>query len=135
VALSLAAGASAAMIGSWFAGTCESPGDVFRDSSGRLYKESFGMASARAVKLRTAADSPFERARKELFEEGISSSRMYLDPQRPGVEDLIDVIVAGVRSACSYAGAGDLAEFHDRAVVGVQSTAGYTEGMPLPEGW
>jgi IMP dehydrogenase len=135
VALALAAGASAAMIGSWFAGTCESPGDVFRDSTGRLYKESFGMASARAVRLRTAADSPFERARKELFEEGISTSRMYLDPHRPGVEDLIDVIVAGVRSACSYAGAGGLADFHERALVGVQSTAGYTEGMALPEGW
>ena len=135
VALALAAGASNVMIGSWFAGTYESPGDPFRDADGRLYKESFGMASARAVRLRAAADSPFERARKELFEEGISSSRMYLDPQRPGVEDLIDSITAGLRSACTYAGAGDLDELHRRAVVGVQSAAGYTEGMPLPSGW
>lgn len=93
------------------------------------------MASARAVRLRSAADSPFERARKELFDEGISSSRMYLDPQRPGVEDLIDAIIAGLRSACTYAGAGSLAELHELAVVGTQSAAGYTEGMPLPEGW
>jgi len=135
VALALAAGASNVMIGSWFAGTYESPGDPFRDADGRLYKESFGMASARAVRLRAAADSPFERARKELFEEGISSSRMYLDPQRPGVEDLIDSITAGLRSACTYAGAVDLDELHQRAVVGVQSAAGYTEGMPLPSGW
>jgi IMP dehydrogenase len=135
VALALAAGASTVMIGSWFAGTCESPGDVYRDPAGRLYKDSFGMASARAVRLRTAADSPFERARKELFDEGISSSRMYLDPQRPGVEDLIDAIVAGLRSACTYAGAGSVAELAEVAVVGTQSAAGYTEGMPLPEGW
>jgi len=135
VALALAAGASAVMIGSWFAGTCESPGDVFRDAAGRLYKESFGMASARAVRLRSAADSPFERARKELFDEGISSSRMYLDPLRPGVEDLIDVIVAGLRSACAYVGARDLASLHELAVIGTQSPAGYTEGLPLPEGW
>ena len=135
VALALAAGASNVMIGSWFAGTYESPGDVFRDADGRLYKESFGMASARAVRLRTAADSPFDRARKELFEEGISSSRMYLDPQRPGVEDLIDSITAGLRSACTYAGARDLDELHERAVVGLQGAAGYTEGMPLPTGW
>jgi IMP dehydrogenase len=135
VALALAAGASNVMIGSWFAGTCESPGDVFRDADGRLYKESFGMASARAVRLRTAADSPFERARKELFEEGISSSRMYLDPLRPGVEDLLDSISAGLRSACSYAGAGNLEEFRERAVIGIQGAAGYTEGMPLPTGW
>src|SRR5271170_255814 len=135
VALALAAGASNVMIGSWFAGTYESPGDTFRSAEGRLYKESFGMASARAVRLRSASDSPFERARKELFEEGISSARMYLDPVRPGVEDLIDMIVAGLRSSCSYAGARDLAEFADRAVVGVQSASGFAEGHPLPLGW
>ena len=135
VALALAAGASSVMIGSWFAGTYESPGDTFRDPSGKLYKESFGMASARAVRLRTASDSAFERARKELFEEGISSARMYLDADRPGVEDLLDLIVAGVRSACTYAGARDLPSFTERAVVGVQSASGYTEGMPVPTSW
>jgi IMP dehydrogenase len=135
VALAIAAGASAVMIGSWFAGTYESPGDVFRDPDGRLYKESFGMASARAVRLRSASDSPFERARKELFEEGISAARMYLDAAHPGVEDLIDVITAGLRSACTYAGARNLRELHERAVIGIQSAAGYTEGMPLPASW
>ena len=135
VALALAAGASCVMIGSWFAGTYESPGDAFRDPEGRLYKESFGMASARAVRLRSAADSAYERARKELFEEGISAARMYLDPLRPGVEDLLDMIVAGVRSACTYAGAADLASFAERAVVGLQSASGYTEGMPVPTSW
>jgi IMP dehydrogenase len=135
VALGLAAGASCVMIGSWFAGTYESPGDTFRDPEGRLYKESFGMASARAVRLRSAADSAYERARKELFEEGISSARMYLDVARPGVEDLLDMIVAGVRSACTYAGARDLPSLAERAVVGVQSASGYTEGMPVPGSW
>jgi len=135
VALALAAGASNVMIGSWLAGTHESPGDPIRDSEGRIYKESFGMASARAVHRRTAEDTVYERARKALFEEGISSARMYLDPRRPGVEDIIDAIVAGVRSACTYAGAVDLAEFAERAVVGVQSQAGYNEGKPLPDGW
>src|SRR5215468_6611747 len=135
VALALAAGASSVMIGSWFAGTFESPGDTFRDPSGKLYKESFGMASARAVRVRTASDSAYERARKELFEEGISSARMYLDPARPGVEDLLDMIVAGVRSSCTYAGARDLASFAANAVVGIQSASGYTEGMPVPTSW
>ncbi|MQA96353.1 MAG: GuaB1 family IMP dehydrogenase-related protein [Streptosporangiales bacterium] len=135
VALALAAGAANVMIGSWFAGTFESPGDVHRDADGRLYKESFGMASARAVRFRTADDSPFDRARKAIFEEGISTARMYLDPERPSVEDLVDTIIAGVRSAFTYAGASTIPEFHDRAVVGVQSAAGYTEGMPLPTSW
>src|SRR5437016_7834847 len=38
IALALAAGASAAMVGSWFAGTYESPGDLLRDEQGRAYK-------------------------------------------------------------------------------------------------
>lgn len=135
VALSLAAGASNVVIGSWFAGTYESPGDVRHDHDGRLYKESYGMASARAVQRRTVRETPFEQARKALFEEGISSSRMYLDPERPGVEDLVDHILAGVRSACSYAGALTLEELHENAIVGVQTAAGYVEGLPLPDGW
>lgn len=135
VALALAAGASQVMIGSWFAGTFESPGDLHDDGTGRRYKESFGMASARAVAARTAGGSAFDRARKGLYEEGISSSRMYLDPQRPGVEDLIDEITSGLRSSCTYAGATSLAEFADRATVGIQSAAGYEEGRPLPTGW
>jgi IMP dehydrogenase len=135
VALALAAGASNVMIGSWFAGTHESPGDVQRDSDGRAYKESFGMASARAVSARTAEDDSFEQARKALYEEGISTARMYLDPQRPGVEDLLDSIVAGLRSACTYAGARTLEELHERAVLGVQSASGYAEGRPLHTNW
>jgi IMP dehydrogenase len=135
IALALAAGAANVMVGSWFAGTYESAGDIHDDGQGRLYKESFGMASARAVKARTSTQSNFERARAGLFEEGISSSRMYLDPSRPGVEDLIDGIVAGVRSACTYAGARTVDELHDRAVLGVQSAAGYEEGRPQPTSW
>ena len=135
VALALAAGASSVMIGSWFAGTYESPGDLIEDSSGRAYKVSFGMASARAVANRTATESAYDRARKGLYEEGISSARMYLDPARPGVEDLIDEVCSGVRSACTYAGAASLAELRERALVGVQSAAGFTEGRPLATSW
>jgi IMP dehydrogenase len=135
VALALAAGASSVMIGSWFAGTHESPGDLLHDSQGRAYKISFGMASARAVANRTATESAFDRARKGLYEEGISSSRMLLDPARPGVEDLIDQICSGVRSACTYAGARTLEEFHERSLVGIQSAAGFHEGRPLAPSW
>ena len=113
VALALAAGASNVMIGSWFAGTHESPGDLHHDPDGRPYKESFGMASARAVGNRSLADeAPLDAARRALFEEGISTGRMYLDPARPGVEDL-----------------------HERAVVGAQTASGYAEGRPLHLGW
>jgi IMP dehydrogenase len=135
VALALAAGASNVMIGSWFAGTYESPGDLMRDRDDQPYKESYGMASKRAVVARSGADTAFDRARKALFEEGISTSRMGLDPARGGVEDLLDHITSGVRSTCTYVGAANLAQLYERVVIGVQSTAGFAEGHPLPQGW
>jgi IMP dehydrogenase len=135
VSLALAAGADQVMIGSWFAGTAESPGDVHIDADGRAYKENYGMASARAVRNRTSGESHFDRARKALYEEGISSSKLYLNQDAPGVEDLVDHICSGVRSACTYAGAHDLKEFRENARIGVQSAAGFQEGRPLPQGW
>lgn len=135
VALAIAAGATSVMIGSWFAGTYESAADAVKDSDGRLYKENYGMASARAVTNRAKKESAFQRARKEMFEEGISTSRMYLDSSTPSAEDILDRIVAGLRSACTYAGAADLEEFHERAVVGIQSAAGYAEGLPHARSW
>jgi IMP dehydrogenase len=135
VALGIAAGATNVMFGSLLAGTYESAADTLRDSDGRLFKESFGMASNRAVRHRTRGESATDRARKELFEEGISTSRMYLDAERPSVEDILDQIVAGVRSACTYSGANSLAELHHRAVIGVQSSSGYEEGRPRDTSW
>lgn len=135
VALALAAGASQVMIGSWFAGTWEGAGELVQDSDGQAYKESFGMASTRAVLGRTQGEGAFERARKAIFEEGISSSTMYIDPRRPSVEDVIDQITAGVRSSMAYAGAGDLSQFCERAVVGVQNSSGYEEGQARSQKW
>ncbi|WOF22177.1 GuaB1 family IMP dehydrogenase-related protein [Microbacterium betulae] len=135
VALALAAGAASVMIGSWFAGTIEAPGGLRADDDGRLYKESWGMASTKAVQERFGRLDAYERARRELFAEGISSSRIYLDPLRPGVEDLVDMITSGVRSSFTYAGAATVPEFHERAHVGLQSAAGYEEGKALPVSW
>ncbi|KPG87522.1 GuaB1 family IMP dehydrogenase-related protein [Frigoribacterium sp. RIT-PI-h] len=134
VALALAAGASSVMIGSWFAGTIEAPGELASDERG-LYKESWGMASTKAVRGRFERLDPYELARKTLFAEGISSSKIYLDPLRPGVEDLLDMITSGVRSSFTYAGATSVPEFAERALVGVQSAAGYEEGKALPVSW
>jgi len=135
VALALAAGAASVMIGSWFAGTIEAPGTLNTDDNGKLYKESWGMASTKAVTERFDKLDPYELARKKLFAEGISSSKIYLDPLRPSVEDLLDMITSGVRSSLTYAGATSLAQFHERALVGIQSAAGYEEGKALPVSW
>ncbi|MET0481220.1 MAG: IMP dehydrogenase, partial [Mycetocola sp.] len=92
-------------------------------------------ASTKAVQERFGRLDPYELARKTLFAEGISSSKIYLDPSRPSLEDLLDMITSGVRSSFTYAGASSLAEFRERALVGLQSASGYDEGKALPVSW
>lgn len=130
VALYLAAGASRVMIGTALAGTYESPGDMKTDHDGRLYKENYGMASARAVSIRTEGEDPFTRAKKAFFREGISTSRIYLRPGFESVGAILVDIITGVQSALTYVGATNLTTFRERAVVGVQTPHGYGEGTP-----
>jgi IMP dehydrogenase len=130
VALYLAAGASRVMIGTMLAGTYESPGDVKEDRDGRAYKESYGMASARAVNDRTAGLDPFERAKKGFFREGVSASRVYLEAGREGVGAILVEILTGLQSAFTYTGATGWQDFHSKAVVGVQTAGGFYEGTP-----
>jgi IMP dehydrogenase len=128
VALYLAAGASRVMVGTLLAGTFESPGDVKRDESGHLYKESYGMASARAVGERTQGLDPFEAAKKSFFREGISRSRIFIPEGHESVGTLVFDMITGLQSAFTYAGATHAEAFFEQAVVGVQSAAGYYEG-------
>ncbi len=136
VALALAAGAASVMIGSWFAGTIEAPGVLRVDEQGRTYKESWGMASTKAVQERFGRLDAYELARKTLFAEGISSSKIYLDPQRPSLEDLLDMITSGVRQ---FARATRVRRASPSSTTepwsGVQSAAGYEEGKALPVSW
>ncbi len=130
VALYLAAGAARVMVGTALAGTFESPGDVKEDREGHLYKENYGMASGRAVSDRTADLDAFEAAKKGFFREGISSSRIYIREGAESVGAVLMNMITGVQSALTYVGARTLAEFSERAVVGVQTWAGYGEGTP-----
>lgn len=130
VALYLAAGAARVMVGTALAGTYESPGDVKEDREGHLYKENYGMASGRAVSDRAADLDAFEAAKKGFFREGISSSRIYIRDGAESVGAVLTDMITGVQSALTYVGARTLAEFSERAVVGVQTWAGYGEGTP-----
>lgn len=130
VVLYLAAGASRVMVGTMLAGTYESPGDIKEDRNGLLYKENYGMASARAVADRTENEDAFARAKKGFFREGISSSRIYLSPGFESVGAILIDIITGLKSAMTYVGALNLEQLHERAVVGVQTMGGFHEGRP-----
>jgi IMP dehydrogenase len=128
VSLYLAAGAARVMVGTALAGTYESPGDVKEDREGLLYKENYGMASGRAVSERTADLDAFDAAKKGFFREGISTSRIYIREGQESVGAVLIDMITGVQSAFTYVGAQSITEFHERAVVGVQTWAGYGEG-------
>ncbi len=130
VALYLAAGAARVMVGTALAGTFESPGDVKEDKDGLLYKENYGMASGRAVGERNADQDAFERAKRGFFREGISTSRIYMRDGQESVGAVLVDMITGVQSAFTYVGARTVAEFSERAEVGVQTAAGYGEGTP-----
>jgi len=91
----------------------------------------FGMASNRAVRERFKHKNPFDLAMRQYFEEGISEGKIYLKEGSTGVEDIIDRLMAGLRSAMSYAGATNLNEFHEKAIVGIQTNAAFREGEAL----
>lgn len=88
------------------------------------------MASGRAVSDRTVAQDAFDAAKKGFFREGISTSRIYIREGQESVGAVLVDMITGVQSAFTYVGASTIAELHDRAIVGVQTWAGYGEGTP-----
>jgi len=128
--LALAAWASHVMRGTRWAWTYESVGDIKYDEQWLMYKESYGMASKKAVSNRSQNLSKFQQAQKQMFREGISTSKIYIKPGMESVGDIVDECMTGLRSSMTYLGAKNLKEFCDKAIVGVQTGAGFVEGKP-----
>ncbi|MCU0730578.1 MAG: IMP dehydrogenase, partial [Hyphomonas sp.] len=110
-AKALAAGASTAMMGSMFAGTEESPGEVFL-YQGRSYKAYRGMGSLGAM-ARGSADRYFQKdaAADKLVPEGIEGQVPYKGALAP----IVHQMVGGLRAAMGYVGARTIAELHAKA--------------------
>jgi len=112
LAKAIAAGASVAMMGSMFAGTEESPGEVFL-YQGRSYKSYRGMGSLGAM-ARGSADRYFQKDITDslkLVPEGIEGQTPFKGPIAPVIHQL----VGGLRAAMGYVGAPDIAQFQTRA--------------------
>ncbi|MCG8559587.1 MAG: IMP dehydrogenase [Hyphomicrobiales bacterium] len=108
----LAAGADSVMIGSLFAGTDESPGEVFL-YQGRSYKGYRGMGSVGAM-ARGSADRYFQQDIKEslkLVPEGIEGQVPYKGP----LASVLHQLVGGLRAAMGYTGAKTMKEFQEKA--------------------
>ncbi len=112
LAKALAAGADCAMIGSLFAGTDESPGEVYL-YQGRSYKAYRGMGSLGAM-ARGSADRYFQAEIADalkLVPEGIEGRVPYRGP----VAAIIHQLVGGLRSALGYTGSTSIAELQKSA--------------------
>uniref|UniRef100_UPI0025CC8815 IMP dehydrogenase n=1 Tax=Brevundimonas sp. TaxID=1871086 RepID=UPI0025CC8815 len=111
LAKAIAAGASVAMMGSMFAGTDESPGEVFL-YQGRSYKSYRGMGSVGAMGA-GSADRYFQKEveTQKLVPEGIEGQTPYKGPIGPVIHQL----VGGLRAAMGYVGAATIDEFQTRA--------------------
>ncbi len=111
LAKAIAAGANVAMMGSMFAGTDESPGEVFL-YQGRSYKSYRGMGSVGAM-ARGSADRYFQKevSSEKLVPEGIEGQTPYKGPITPVLHQL----VGGLRASMGYVGAGTIADFQERA--------------------
>jgi IMP dehydrogenase len=124
LAKAIAAGASAAMIGSLFAGTDESPGEIFL-YQGRSYKYYRGMGSLGAM-ARGSADRYFQEEVKEshkLVPEGIEGQVPYKGP----LSGVIHQLTGGLRASMGYTGAKTIKDFRKNAIFQKISSAGLKE--------
>ncbi len=112
LAKAIAAGADCVMIGSLFAGTDESPGEVYL-YQGRSFKAYRGMGSVGAM-ARGSADRYFQSEIKnelKLVPEGIEGQVPYRGP----MGNILHQLAGGLRAAMGYVGAEDIRDFQAKA--------------------
>jgi IMP dehydrogenase len=122
----LAAGASSVMLGSMFAGTEESPGEV-ELFQGRSYKSYRGMGSIGAMQL-GSKDRYFqeEADADKLVPEGIEGRVPYRGPLR----NIIHQLIGGLRASMGYLGAATIDDVRNKAQFVKVTSAGVTEAHP-----
>ncbi|KUK58355.1 MAG: Inosine-5'-monophosphate dehydrogenase [Synergistales bacterium 53_16] len=127
VAKAIAAGADSVMIGSLFAGTDESPGEVviYR---GRSFKSYRGMGSLGAMKEGRSRERYFQQDRpdEKLVPEGIEG----LVPYKGPLGGVVQQLVGGLRAGMGYVGAADIAELQDKSRFVKITAAGVKESHP-----
>jgi IMP dehydrogenase len=127
MAKALAAGACAVMLGSLFAGTDESPGEVVL-LEGRSYKAYRGMGSLGAMQ-QGSKDRYFQSDitdTRKVVPEGIEGQIPYRGP----VKDTVYQLVGGLRTTLHYCGATSIGELQRKARFVRITGAGLRESHP-----
>jgi len=112
ISKAIAAGADSVMIGSLFAGTDESPGEIIL-FQGRSFKSYRGMGSLSAMKegSRDRYGQGTESQMSKLVPEGIEGRV----PHKGPLASLVHQLVGGLRAGMGYCGCGTIAELHEKA--------------------
>lgn len=124
VVKALAAGANSVMIGSLFAGTEESPGDI-EIYQGRSFKVYRGMGSLGAMKA-GSKDRYFQHGQEKLVPEGIEGRV----PFKGQLSETVFQLVGGLRAGMGYCGAPNLEELKKKAKFVRITQAGLNESHP-----
>jgi IMP dehydrogenase len=120
-AKAIAAGGTAAFMGSVFAGSDESPGDVI-EQDGKKFKEYFGSSSVQAKIKRAESDKNFKQSATR-FVEGDAGLTKY----NGTVSEIVENYVMGLKSAMSYVGARNIRDFQEKAVFSILTQNGVAE--------
>ena len=127
----MAVGADCVMIGSLFAGTDESPGEVVL-YQGRSFKEYRGMGSIGA--MRSGSRDRYFQDDFDLDAPGSGSEKLVPEgiegrvPYRGTVAGMVHQLVGGLRAGMGYVGCGTIAELHENARLIRVTPAGVREG-------
>lgn len=120
----IAAGADVVMVGSLFAGTEESPGDI-EIYQGRSYKVYRGMGSLGAMK-EGSKDRYFQENQKKLVPEGVEGRV----PYKGSLADTVYQLIGGLRAGMGYTGAGSIQELKTKTKFTRITAAGLRESHP-----
>jgi IMP dehydrogenase len=120
----IAAGGSAVMIGSLFAGTTESPGEL-EIFQGRSFKSYRGMGSLPAM-AKGSKDRYFQSNAKKFVPEGVEGRV----PYRGALADIIFQLMGGLRAGMGYTGCGTIEDLRKNAQFVKMTSASLAESHP-----
>jgi len=126
IAKALSAGADAVMIGSLFAGSLETPGNLIKKNS-KLYKSFRGMGSVGAMN-KGSADRYFQTKQKDASKyvpEGVEGFVKY----KGNVKSIIYKLIGGLKSSMGYLGAKKVSLLKNKPNFVKITKAGFYESM------
>ena len=123
IAVALAAGASAVMMGNLFARCKEAPGNLVA-IGGRYYKQYRGMGSPSAMAKRYSMD------RYSMPAKGIAEGVEGWVPYKGDLSTVVQELADGLKASMGYAGARSIPELWEKAEFAVMSAAGVEEAKP-----